>query len=172
MKSGLFWKLLLSFWLTFFAITQGIWLMVNVLNITPVSERTLGERVAPLLLAQLADSLARGGPGAATAMLATFPPDDQRRIEILPLPGTARPPHNGDASVTRTTRAPDGRDYQVDDVLWMWHHTSQEDKKIIELNQAGVNSAFFEPGPYTPMEADCARYVDWYVEAMRATISG
>jgi len=68
--------------------------------------------------------------------------------------------------------AVEGRDYRVDDVLWMWHHTSQEDKKIIELNQAGVNSAFFEPGPYTPMEADCARYVDWYVEAMRATISG
>ena len=40
-------------------------------------------------------------------------------------------------------------------------------KKIIELNQAGVNSAFFEPGPYTPMEDDAARYIEWYLDTMR-----
>jgi Rieske 2Fe-2S family protein len=63
--------------------------------------------------------------------------------------------------------AQEGRDYQVDDLLWMWEYTSVEDKKIIEYNQAGVNSAFFEPGPYTPMEEDGARYIDWYVASMR-----
>jgi Rieske 2Fe-2S family protein len=63
--------------------------------------------------------------------------------------------------------AQEGRDYTVDDLLWMWEYTSVEDKKIIEYNQAGVNSAFFEPGPYTPMEEDGARYIDWYVASMR-----
>jgi Rieske 2Fe-2S family protein len=63
--------------------------------------------------------------------------------------------------------AVEGRDYQSEELSWMWDHTSVEDKKIIELNQAGVNSAFFEPGPYTPMEVDAARWVDWYIKSMR-----
>ena len=63
--------------------------------------------------------------------------------------------------------AVEGRDYEVDKLIWMWDHTSLEDKKIIELNQAGVNSAFFEPGPYTPMEDDAARYIEWYIASMQ-----
>lgn len=63
--------------------------------------------------------------------------------------------------------AEEGRDYQVENLIWMWDHTSQEDKKIIELNQAGVNSAWFEPGPYTPMEVDAERYIAWYLESMK-----
>lgn len=66
--------------------------------------------------------------------------------------------------------AVEGKDYQLDELLWMWDYTSMEDKKIIELNQAGVNSAFFEPGPYTPMEEDAARYVRWYVDSLRKAI--
>ena len=63
--------------------------------------------------------------------------------------------------------AVEGRDYKIDDLIWMWDYTSHEDKKIIELNQAGINSAWFEPGPYTPMEVDASSYVEWYLEAMR-----
>ncbi len=63
--------------------------------------------------------------------------------------------------------AVEGKDYREQELIWMWDYTSAEDKKIIELNQAGVNSAFFEPGPYTPMEADAARYVSWYLESMK-----
>ncbi|MGA2551642.1 MAG: aromatic ring-hydroxylating dioxygenase subunit alpha [Burkholderiaceae bacterium] len=65
-----------------------------------------------------------------------------------------------------------GQDYREEDLVWMWDYTSVEDKKIIELNQAGVNSAFFEPGPYTPMETDACRYVDWYIAAMREVLEG
>jgi len=63
--------------------------------------------------------------------------------------------------------AVEGRDYRQEELVWMWDWTSIEDKKIVELNQAGVNSAFFEPGPYTPMEEDTERYVNWYVESMK-----
>jgi Rieske 2Fe-2S family protein len=62
--------------------------------------------------------------------------------------------------------AVEGVDYREDNLVWMWDYTSAEDKKIIELNQAGVNSAFFEPGPYTAMEYDANRYIDWYIATM------
>jgi Rieske 2Fe-2S family protein len=60
-----------------------------------------------------------------------------------------------------------GRDFREEDLVWLWDHTSAEDKKIVEWNQAGVDSMFYEPGPYTPMEFDTDRYVNWYVEEMR-----
>ena len=62
--------------------------------------------------------------------------------------------------------AVEGQDYRLEDLVWLWDRTTLEDRKIVELNQAGVNSAFFEPGPYTPMERDTRRYIDWYVEAI------
>lgn len=58
-------------------------------------------------------------------------------------------------------------DYRVEDVIWLWDFTSQEDKQIIELNQKGVNSQFYEPGPYTPMETYSQQYSEWYLEALR-----
>lgn len=63
--------------------------------------------------------------------------------------------------------AQEGRDYDLARLTWMWESTSLEDKKVIELNQAGVNSAFFQPGPYTPMEDDAAGYVEWYLDTMK-----
>ncbi len=62
--------------------------------------------------------------------------------------------------------AEEGKDYKVDDLIWMWDYTSIEDKGIIEMNQAGVNSAFYEPGPYTPMEVDAQRYTQYYIDTM------
>jgi Rieske 2Fe-2S family protein len=43
-----------------------------------------------------------------------------------------------------------------------------EDKKIVELNQAGVNSRFFEPGPYSLQETYARRFVDWYLQELAA----
>ena len=67
--------------------------------------------------------------------------------------------------------AVEGVDYQVDDVTWLWDYTSQEDKRIIELNQLGVNSAFFEPGPYSPMEIYAQQYSEWYLAALRHAVA-
>jgi len=83
MKSGLFWKLLIAFWLTFFGIAQGVWMLVQSLDTTPLSERLLAERVAPLLLDQLSDAIAQGGLEAAVKKEAEFTTDDQNRIEIF-----------------------------------------------------------------------------------------
>ncbi len=64
--------------------------------------------------------------------------------------------------------AVEGVDYDVDRLTWLWKTTSTEDKKIVEMNQAGVNSRFFEPGPYSLQETYAGRFVDWYLEELSA----
>jgi len=48
--------------------------------------------------------------------------------------------------------AREGVDYQVDDLTWLWHVTTQDDERIIRHNQSGVNSFAFVPGPLSKME--------------------
>jgi Rieske 2Fe-2S family protein len=62
--------------------------------------------------------------------------------------------------------AVEGMDYDVGRLTWLWKTTSAEDKKIVEMNQAGVNSRFFVPGPYSLQEEFAARFVDWYLEEL------
>ena len=59
--------------------------------------------------------------------------------------------------------AQEGRDYDPARLVWMWDVTSIADKKIIDFNQKGVNSRFYEPGPYTPMEESTRRFINWYL---------
>ena len=59
------------------------------------------------------------------------------------------------------------KDYKPDALTWLWIVTSVADKKIVEHNQQGVNSRFYEPGPYTPMEADAIRMCAWYLNEIR-----
>ncbi len=55
-----------------------------------------------------------------------------------------------------------GRDYDPDDLTWLWHVTSQDDERIIRHNQAGVNSQFYEPGPLADMEWAIADFHTFY----------
>jgi phenylpropionate dioxygenase-like ring-hydroxylating dioxygenase large terminal subunit len=66
--------------------------------------------------------------------------------------------------------AVEGVDFEVERLTWLWKTTSAEDKKIVELNQAGVNSRYFEPGPYSLQETYAARFVDWYLAELSAGI--
>jgi phenylpropionate dioxygenase-like ring-hydroxylating dioxygenase large terminal subunit len=56
-----------------------------------------------------------------------------------------------------------GRDYEVSRLTWLWQLTSLEDKQIIERNQQGVDSRFYEPGPYSRQEEYARRFVEWYL---------
>ena len=56
-----------------------------------------------------------------------------------------------------------GRDYEVSRLTWLWQVTSLEDKQIIERNQQGVDSRFYEPGPYSQQEEYARRFVEWYL---------
>jgi Rieske 2Fe-2S family protein len=60
-----------------------------------------------------------------------------------------------------------GVDYDLARLTWLWKVTSLADKRIIELNQLGVNSRFYEPGPYTPMEQHTRRFVEWILTELQ-----
>lgn len=57
--------------------------------------------------------------------------------------------------------AVEGRDYNVDALTWLWHKTTLQDVEIILNNWRGVRSRFYEPGPFSTMEAAESVYVDW-----------
>ena len=59
--------------------------------------------------------------------------------------------------------AREGIDYDVARLTWLWQVTSVADKRIIEVNQQGINSRYYEPGPYTPMEAPTQHFIEWYL---------
>ena len=62
--------------------------------------------------------------------------------------------------------AVEGKDYDRDDLVWLWDVTSIADKTIIERNQAGVRSGFYRPGPYAPMEDWVMQFRDWYLQQL------
>lgn len=62
-----------------------------------------------------------------------------------------------------------GRDYTVERLAWLWQVTSVEDKLIIERNQEGVNSRYYEPGPYSLQEEYAGRFVAWYLAELGVT---
>ena len=42
--------------------------------------------------------------------------------------------------------------YNKTELTWLWDVTSKDDERIIRLNQKGVNSYFYSPGPLSTME--------------------
>lgn len=74
-----------------------------------------------------------------------------------------------DCDITWLVRgdAEEGKDYDLQELIWLWDVTTHADKDIIERNQAGVNSRFYEPGVYSTMEDFTQRFVDWYIESLK-----
>jgi phenylpropionate dioxygenase-like ring-hydroxylating dioxygenase large terminal subunit len=62
--------------------------------------------------------------------------------------------------------AAEGRDYDREQLIWLWHVTTLADKEIIERNSAGVGSRFYVPGPLSPMEDFANHFLRWYVATM------
>jgi len=63
--------------------------------------------------------------------------------------------------------AREGVDYDLDKLTWLWKVTSEADKRIIEDNQRGVNSRYYEPGPLSIMESQERRFVEWYLSEIK-----
>lgn len=82
---------------------------------------------------------------------------------------TPRGLRNTDCEITWLVNgdAVEGRDYDRAKLTWLWNVTTIADKEIIERNQAGVDSRYYEPGPLSPMEHFTGRFLEWYVAAMR-----
>lgn len=68
-----------------------------------------------------------------------------------------------------SSNAREGEDYDRETLTWLWRVTSEEDKKIIEDNQAGVSSRYYTPGPYSPKEVHTRRFADWMRRELAAT---
>jgi len=62
--------------------------------------------------------------------------------------------------------AEEGRDYWVDELIWFWKTTAEQDWTICENNQAGVDSVAYRPGPYSLVEGGVETYIRWYLNAL------
>jgi Rieske 2Fe-2S family protein len=63
--------------------------------------------------------------------------------------------------------AVEGKDYDVDELVWLWDITTQADKKIIVDNWKGINSRFYRPGRFSGMEAAEQRWIQWVLHELR-----
>jgi len=118
MKRRLFWKILIAFWLTFFAIMQGVWLLFELNRDRHAPPDGAMARVAaPVMLASAAELVAEGGPAAFTRMIARLPAEQRDRLALAeaeagaPAGGPAA--HPDERLVTRAVTAPDGRAYEL-----------------------------------------------------------
>ena len=59
--------------------------------------------------------------------------------------------------------AVEGVDYDLEKLTWLWRVTTEADKRITEDNQKGVNSRYYQPGPYSPMEPNAIAWIKWYL---------
>ena len=64
--------------------------------------------------------------------------------------------------------AVEGKDYVTDDLTWLWDVTTAADKTIIVNNWKGVQSVYYQPGPFSNMEDLEGRYIDWIVRELAA----
>jgi Rieske 2Fe-2S family protein len=59
--------------------------------------------------------------------------------------------------------AREGVDYDVDRLTQVWRATNDQDRRVCQENQLGVNSPVYEPAPYSPVhEAGVMQFVAWY----------
>ena len=61
----------------------------------------------------------------------------------------------------------EGKDYQLDDLTWLWDVTTCADEEIIVNNWKGVNSKFYRPGVFSSMEEPERRFVNWILQELR-----
>jgi len=54
-------------------------------------------------------------------------------------------------------------DYDLERLTAVWLATNEEDRRVCQENQLGVNSPAYVPGPYSPIhEAGAMQFVSWY----------
>ena len=63
--------------------------------------------------------------------------------------------------------AVEGKDYDPDALVWLWDITTKADLKIIVDNWKGVNSRYYQPGPFSGMEAAESRWINWVLHELR-----
>jgi Rieske 2Fe-2S family protein len=62
------------------------------------------------------------------------------------------------------SNAEEGKDYDVDQLTWLWDVTTEADKEIIVNNWRGLQSRYYQPGPFSAMERMEKMWVEWYLQ--------
>lgn len=58
-------------------------------------------------------------------------------------------------------------DYQPHEIRKVWDATNDQDRRLVEENQRGINSVAYQPGPYSKTaEYGVIDFIDWYSERM------
>lgn len=69
--------------------------------------------------------------------------------------------------------AEEGRDYDLKRLTEVWINTNDEDRRIVEENQRGINSPAYKPGPYSrAQEGGVNQFVDWYCRTLHTALMG
>ena len=113
MKGGLFWKLLLAFWVTFFVITQLIWILVIVEPPVTTQEDLVARRAAAVVLDAVGTTLSRSGELSAVRVRDSLPESERTRVEILPPSAQPAPLARSDAFIERQVNGPDGAVFRL-----------------------------------------------------------
>lgn len=61
----------------------------------------------------------------------------------------------------------EGKDYNKEELMWLWDVTTYADEKIIVNNWKGVKSRYYRPGPFSGMERLEQRWVSWILQELR-----
>jgi Rieske 2Fe-2S family protein len=62
--------------------------------------------------------------------------------------------------------AVEGKDFEVEELTWLWDVTTEADKTIIVNNWRGVRSRYYTPGPFSEMERAERIYVQWILQEL------
>lgn len=111
MKMGLFWKLFLGFWLTFFVTLHGLWVVMWLYR-TPQNraDAFYAERATESQRLALVQLITAEGMDAARDMLASWPAEDRARFAVYEArPGRSVIVPNGYTLVESDHKSPDGR---------------------------------------------------------------
>ena len=63
--------------------------------------------------------------------------------------------------------AEEGKDYDVDELTWLWDVTTNSDKEIIVNNSRGVHSRYYQPGPLSGMEKEERVFIEWILQELQ-----
>ncbi|ADW72725.1 MULTISPECIES: HAMP domain-containing sensor histidine kinase [Rahnella] len=120
LRGRLFWKILLGFWFTFVAITQGLWVVFAFYNPHEPPESGIARRFVKLQITSAVSTLHYGGLPALNAMMADWPQDDRQFFSVSPslLPAKGNTikdlePGKIPHEVVQFVQGPDGQGYRL-----------------------------------------------------------
>ncbi|SDF86253.1 Rieske 2Fe-2S family protein [Onishia taeanensis] len=130
------------------------------------------------------ESMTMNGKRASKKLMGTLQSADMGSLRILHLPNSWNHFMGDHAVVFRvlplgpqktlvTTKwlvhknAAEGVDYDPAEMRRVWDATNDQDRRLAEENQRGINSKSYEPGPYSEtFEFGVIDFVNWYSERM------